>query len=318
VLVSGTPTTWTPDVRIEGTLSPIEEADIGVKITCRLSSIRARVGDYVHRGQVLATFDGAESAAQLEQAKAQLRSSEASFALAEDMATRTATLTKSGAGSAQADLQAREQRNQVAAQVEAAKAAVNMAQASLANMTLTAPFSGYVTRVPTGTGQVFTFGATLFHMQNTAELKLAGTVGESDVGLVRQGLPIHVMTPGADVIGEVTAVLGSVDSATRRVPIEAKVPNDPKHPLLAGTYVRAEVRGKEELPVLKLPAGALRPGSQDEVMVAEGGHMRARRVVFHPAPDGFIFVRAGLTAKDKVIVDPSPEAKEGDTVTVQP
>jgi membrane fusion protein (multidrug efflux system) len=282
---TGTATTWTPSVRIEGTLQPVEEADLAFKVTGKLASIRA-----------------------------QLRVAEAALKLADDSAMRSATLVKKGAGSAQSDLQAQEQRNSAAAQLDAAKAQVQLAQANVSNMTLVAPFPGYVTKVPPGAGQVFTFGTTLFHLQNTAELKLVGTVGEGDVGLVSPGLPVDVHGPDGDVRGTVTAVLGSVDSATRRVPLEAKVPNDPKHPLLAGTYVRADVVGKEPVAVVQVPAAALRPGSQDEVMVVEGTHMRAHRIVFHPADGGLLYVRSGLSAQDRVVLEPSPEAKDGDAL----
>ncbi|MEO6951424.1 MAG: efflux RND transporter periplasmic adaptor subunit [Polyangia bacterium] len=320
VLVSGELTTWTPVVRIEGTLQPVEEADIGFKVTGRLSSIRAKVGDHVRRGQTLATLDATEAAASLAQAQAQVRASEAQLKLAEDTQQRTAALTKSGAGSAQAGQQAESQHTLASAQADSARAMVALAQATVGNSVLVAPFAGFVTKVPSGTGAVVSPNMTLFHVQNTTELKLAGTVGEADVGLVSPGLAIQLAgtdgKPESKVEGKVTAVLGSVDSQTRRVPIEARVPNDPKHPLLAGTYVRSEVVGRAPVQVLKLPTGVLRPGSQDEVMVADGGRMHVRRIVFSPGDGGIIYVRSGLDAREKVVLDPSPEAKDGELLLV--
>ena len=320
VLVSGEPTTWIPVVRIEGTLQAVEEADLGFKVTGRLSSIRAKVGDYVRRGQTLATLDATESAASLAQAQAQVRAFDAQLKLAEDTQQRTAVLVRSGAGSAQSGQQAEGQRALAAAQVDAARATATLAQASVGNSVLAAPFAGYVTKVPSGAGAVVGPNMALFHVQNTTELRLAGTVGEADVGLVTPGLVIQLagpdQRPESRVEGKVTAVLGSVDSQTRRVPIEARVPNDPKHPLLAGTYVRTEVVGKEPVRVLKLPTGVLRPGSQDEILVAEGGRMHVRRIVFSPAEGGIIYVRSGLEPSEKVLLDPSPEAKDGDAVVV--
>jgi RND family efflux transporter MFP subunit len=314
VLRAGVPASWLPLVRIEGTLLAVEEADLSFKVTGRLQSIRAKVGDYVRKGQVLAVLEQTESAASVEQANAQVRAAEASLKLAEDTEQRTSTLVSSGAGSAQSALQTREQRALAQAQADAAKAGLSLAQANLANAQLVSPFNGYVTKVPSGAGQVVQPGAVLFHVQNTTSLRLVGSVSESEAGLVQVGEPLRVLAADRAIAGTVTAVLGSVDAATRRVPVEARVPNDPKQPLLAGTYVRAEVEGKKALPVLRFPAGVIRPGSQNEVMVAESGRMQARRVVFHPSStgDGMIFVRAGLEASDQVVVDPSPEAHDGD------
>jgi RND family efflux transporter MFP subunit len=317
VLRAGVPSTWVPLVRIEGTLQSAEEADLNFRYQGRLRSVRAKVGDYVKQGQTLATLDQAEAAASLEQARANLRGSEAQLKLAEDMEQRTQKLTSSGAGSAQAQSQTEQQRLLATAQADAARASVSLAQASLDNAVLTAPFSGYVTRVPSGVGQIVNPnlpGAVLFHLQNTAELKLVGSVSEAEAGMVHVGEPVKIAGPDGEVAGTVTAVLGSVDPTTRRVPLEARIPNRGKTPLLAGSYARAEVQGKAAVPVLRLPAGVIRPGSQNEVMVAENGRMTARRVVFHPAPDGGIYVRSGLDAHDLVVVDPSPEAKDGDVV----
>jgi len=146
------------------------------------------------------------------------------------------------------------------------------------------------------------------------ELKLVGTVSEAEASLIHTGETLRVLAADRAVNGTITAVLGSVDAQTRRVPVEAKVPNDPKQPLLAGTYVRAELEGKNAMPVLRFPAGVIRPGSQNEVMIVEAGRMQARRVVFHPAPDGMIYIRLGLDGHDVVVVDPSPEAKDGDPI----
>jgi membrane fusion protein (multidrug efflux system) len=315
----GVAATWHPVVHIEGTLAAAEEADLAFKVSGRVHSVRAKVGDYVKHGQVLATLDQSESAAQLDQARAAVRVAESQLNLAMDTEQRTATLVNSGAGSQQQGLQTKEQRSLAAAQLEGAKAAVALAQANLESSQLLAPFSGFVTKAPSGAGQVvnpMAMTGTLFHLQNTSELRLVGTVSEADAGLIHVGEALRVNGPDGVVTGTVTAVLGSVDPATRRVPIEARVPNDPKHPLLAGSYVRAEVEGKQPIPVLSFPAGVIRPGSQNEVMVVENGRLAARAVVFHPAPDGMIFVRAGLDANDHVVVDPSPEAKDGDQAPV--
>jgi len=314
VLRSGAEATWRPIVRIEGTLHAVEEADLSFKVNGRLQSIRAKVGDYVRRGQTLAALEQVESAASVEQARAQVRASEAQLKLAEDTEQRTATLVTSGAGSQQSALQSREQRALAAAQADAARAGLALAQANLGNAQLVAPFAGYVTRVPSGTGQVVSPGAVLFHVQNTTELKLVGTVSEAEASLIHTGETLRVLAADRAVNGTITAVLGSVDAQTRRVPVEAKVPNDPKQPLLAGTYVRAELEGKNAMPVLRFPAGVIRPGSQNEVMIVEAGRMQARRVVFHPAPDGMIYIRLGLDGHDVVVVDPSPEAKDGDPI----
>ena len=109
-------------------------------------------------------------------------------------------------------------------------------------------------------------------------------------------------------------MLPSLDPQTRRVPILAEIPNDgaPLAPLLAGAFVRATVTSATPIHVLELPPGALRPGSQDEVVVLVGGKAHLARVVFTQGEAGALLVRGGLTAADAVVLNPSPEVREGE------
>jgi hypothetical protein len=110
--------------------------------------------------------------------------------------------------------------------------------------------------------------------------------------------------------------LGTVDEHTRRVPVEASFDNPGF--LRAGAFVQARVDAKNEIAVLRLPHEVLRPGAQDEVMVVlESGRLEARRVVLSVDKDGTLLVRRGLSATDKVVAKPKPEAKTGDAVKVE-
>src|SRR4051794_13475974 len=61
---------WRPMISITGTLAPVQDADIGFKAGGRLSAVRVKVGDRVKAGQLLASLDVSEAAAQLAAARA--------------------------------------------------------------------------------------------------------------------------------------------------------------------------------------------------------------------------------------------------------
>jgi hypothetical protein len=69
--------------------------------------------------------------------------------------------------------------------------------------------------------------------------------------------------------------------------------------------------------VLALPAGTLRPGSQDEVVVLTAGKAHLARLVFTAAEDGTLLVRGGITAADAIVQNPSSEVREGDELGPQ-
>ncbi len=315
--VSGRPTEWQPRVHIDGTLLPHQEAELTFKSPGRVSAVRVRVGQRVNRGDILATLESAEAEAQLEGARAQVRSMEAQLATVKDSSHRVSTLVQKGAGSEAMGIEASGREALTLAQADAARAQLKMAEATLRNHVLAAPFSGTVTRVPSGAGLVINPGmpgAALFHLADTKRLRLTGSVSEREVALIKVGGEVLVDSGGKQWKGRVTAVLGSVDPVTRRVPVEAELENNAETPLLAGSYVRATLLGGAAERVLSLPASTLRPGTQDEVMLIESGKLRARRLQFVLGEPGTLLVRSGLAASDQVWLNPTNEAKDGDPV----
>lgn len=307
--------TWDPVVEIDGTIAAGQQAEVGFKTPGRIAHLAVKVGDTVKAGQLLATLDSSEAAAQLRAAQAEERAAEAQLALAADTERRTQTMVETGSVPEANGVQTAQQKALASAQLEAAKAQVSLGQVSLSNHRLVAPFAGSVTRAPDGVGGVASPGAPLFEIDDLSHLKLKGTLSEGDAGLVAPGATVSVDTEHGPVAGTITTVLGSVDPATRRVRVEASIDNQDAR-LRAGSFVRATVKGQKTIPVLELPREALKPGSQDEVFVVEHGALAARRLAFSVAPDGTLLVRHGLAASDQVVLSPRSDAQEGDRVTV--
>lgn len=278
--------------------------------------MKVRVGEQVKSGAVLAILDASEAGAQMRAAQAQLKAAQAQLALAQDGERRTSEMVAAGAVGEANGTQAKGQLSLVMAQVEAAKAQLALASVNTGNHTLTAPFTGWVTRAPTGPGAVVGAGTPLIHLQDTSKLRLSATVGASDISLVREGAAVQIRQAKQEVTGKVIAVLRSVDPMTRRVPLEAEIPNGDAT-LLAGVFVRATIRGEGVVPVWKLPATARRPGSQDEVVLVVERKLAIRRVDLIVAQDGTLLVRSGLQAADDVVLTPSAEAKEGTEVQTE-
>jgi RND family efflux transporter MFP subunit len=315
--VPAEPTTWRPQVSLDGTLMPARESDLAFKVGGRLQSVRVKMGDRVRAGQTLASLSRAEAEAQVKSARAAVRAAEVQLALADDAQKRVSALEAGGAASNQMGVQSTQQRELVSAQLQVARANLELAETALSNHSLTAPFAGVVTKVPSGPGGFVAPGAPLFHVQDTQTLRLTGTVGEAEASLVKVVFQAGGTAQGREVSGRITAVLGSVDAATRRVPVEAEVKNDGPQPLLGGTFVRAHVVGLSAVEVVRLPQSALKPGSQNELFVVNGTKLEARRVTASISGDGALLVRTGVSKGERVLVGPSAEAKDGDPVVLK-
>ncbi len=311
-VVHGTAETTVPSVSFEGSLVALEEADLGFKVPGRLSMIRARVGDKVKRGSVLAQLDAGEAAAQLKAAEAQLRAAEAQLALAADSHARTEKVVSAGVQPESLGVQAAQQKSLAEAQRDGANAQLLLARQSLGNQTITAPFDGTVTRAPNGTGTVVSPGTPLFHIADLSRLKLVGSVSAQDAALVRVGTPVEIVTQGrVTAQGAITAVVAALDEVTKRMPVQAVIENGADSNVVAGTLVRAQVRGTEKVSVVRLPHTVLKPGSQDEILVVEDERLVSRRIAFSIAPDGALLVRSGVSPTDAVLESPWPEATTG-------
>jgi RND family efflux transporter MFP subunit len=315
-VVNGAADKWLPRVDLDGTLAAEQSASLGFKVGGKIGSLKVKVGDQVRAGALLATLDATEAGAQAAAMAAQVRAAEAQLALAQDSERRTQAMVQSGSFAEASGVQSTQQHALALAQLDAAKAQASLSRVSLGNHTLTAPFSGTVTKVPDGIGEVVAPGAPLFEIVNIKVLKLATTVSEHDANLLSPGAPVELVLENGKASGRISAVLGTIDQKTRRVPVEASFDNPGF--LRAGAFVQAHVNAKNEIDVLELPHEVLRPGSQDEVLIVlDGGKLEVRRVVFSIDKDGTLLVRRGITATDKLVAKPKPEAKAGDLVTIE-
>ena len=307
-------TRYRPHVEVTGTLRPWRDADVGFALGGRLVRVFVSTGQTVKEGEPLAVLDGSSAAAQVSQAEAATHASEAQLALAEDNLRRTESLVASKSiPEAQAE-QARQEVKLARAQLDGARASARLARTGAGEHTIVAPFSGLVTKAPTAAGGVVQPGAPLVYLEDLSRLRLSASVSEDDALLVKAGAPVVVVARDRSVMGRVSVVVPSLDQATRRAPIEVEVPNDPKAPLLAWSFVHAGIEGGAEIPALRIPATARRPGSQSEVVRLQNGRAHVARVVHSVGPDGAWLVRDGLDPQDIVLASPDADVKEGDLI----
>jgi RND family efflux transporter MFP subunit len=309
--------TWSPQLDIEGTLAPQQSVRLAFAVAGKLSWLRAKVGDQVESGARLAGLSTSQADSELAATSAHVRAASLQLALADDSATRASVLFETGSHSQAAAVQSTLQKAMASAQLDAARAQSSLAQVSLYEHTLRAPFAGTIVDAPEGIGAVISPGQPLFQLVDLTTLKLAGTVSEADAGLIRVGARVVVTTENGPVVGRIRAVLPALEERTRRVPIEAEF----DHPgsLRAGALVRARVEAAEPVEVLRLPHDALRPGSQNEVVVLVPGSpttLAVRSIGYVTGSSGELLVRSGISTDDAVVVRPGPDAKSGDRVSI--
>ncbi len=320
-LITVTPqtTTWKPLVEITGTLQPWRSADVSFEQPGRLNRVLVTTGDTVKEGQQLAYLDASMASAQIGQAEAQTSAAEANLALAEDNLKRIEALIASKSVTEAQAVAARQQVALAKAQLEGARATERLARTGAGQRSITAPFAGLVTKAPTSAGGVVAVGAPLVHLEDHSHFRLAATIGEELADLVKPGLTATVKYRDRQVSGRVATVIPSLDQATRRAPIEIDIPNDPKDPLLAWSFVHATIDSGREVPAMKIPATTRRPGAENQIVVVRDGKAVVLRIAASTDPNGSLIVRDGLlTATDQVILSPGTDLHDGDPVVTKP
>ena len=120
------------------------KAAIASKGTGRLIYLGVVEGDKVKKNQIIGKLESTDIVAQLDQAKANLNLQQAGLVDAQNTFSRVQDLFNKGLSSQQEFDQAQSNLNRVLASIEVAKAGIRVAEVSLENTLIRAPFDGTV------------------------------------------------------------------------------------------------------------------------------------------------------------------------------
>ena len=274
----------------------------------RVAQVRARVtgivqkrlfaeGSDVKAGDVLFQIDPAPYKAAIDSARASLAKAQANEQQASGLLNRYKPLREANAISQQDFVNATSAAAQAAADVAAAKAAVQTAQLNLDYATVTAPISGRI-------GQALVTEGALVTAAEATQLALIQQVDQVYVNFtqpvtrhhqaaqgVRQrqvqgagpdAFPVRIALDDGSELPQTGKLLFSdltVDQTSGQVNVRAKVPN-PDGALMPGMYVRGRIAQQQVDSAVLLPQQAVQRTTQnDTVMVvgADGKPVGARR-----------------------------------------
>jgi len=199
------------------------------------------------------------------------------------------------------------------AQVETYRAARHLAETSLANTRLMAPFAGYISQrnldngasVSAQSAGTSTTSVGILVVQDIETVKLQIEVPERDIARVAVGAPVSITADpyqGQTFRGKVVRVVHSLDPRTRTMGVEVDIPN-PDRKLKPGMFARAEVLVDTRKAALTVPVEALRVGeARPSVMVVKSGVVEPVIVELGLSDSHVVEVRQGLSEQDQVIL----------------
>ncbi len=320
-------------------------ATVSAKVTGKVREVLIEEGMRVEDGQVLATLDSTEADAQLGLSRAQLGSAQSQLVEIEanlrqaqaDLKRQQEIFDRKLGTAAQLDA-ARAAAESLSArlasqrrQIKVAEEALALAQVSVNDTVIRAPFAGVIiakaaqpgemiSPISAGGGFTRTGIGTIVDMES---LEVEVDVNEAFIGRVQARMPTEAMLnayPDWKIPGEVIAVIPAADrtKATVRVRVALAVKDARIVPEM-GVRVRfLEARSAE--PVVEKPklSGVLVPkeavverDGKAMVFVVDGDRASLREVTAAATIAQFRNITAGLSARASVIVSPPAELADG-------
>lgn len=327
--------TFEDKVTFVGNFEAEEVANVASKVDGDVTvlSVYADVGDEVKKGEILVEMDDSLNRRQIEEARAAVARAEAAIAQAR---SRLGTVEKDYQRYKQLyeeEVISRQQFDQTEGQYEVEKAGLDLAQRELKQAQaqleqllivktyhkIDAPVSGIIAERRVDPGDTAKSGDVLLVISRQNNVKVKGTITETDYPKVNPGQPVHIKVdafPGQDFTGKVSRISPVLDPATRTGEVEVELPSQGL--LKPGMFARVEiVVGSHE--ALAIPREAVRQlaGTGEWYCFIASDDKAQQRPIKRGTEEGnWIEVIEGIDESDLVITTVVRQLSDGVPVEV--
>jgi multidrug efflux pump subunit AcrA (membrane-fusion protein) len=327
-------------IRVTGTLTAEEQADVAAETGGRVVATPVERGSAVTQGTELVRLSPVETEASLKEAEANAAQIEARLALTQEggydvnkvpevlnaranfalatsefgrieklLAERVVSQSEYDQRKTQveASRQQYESAKNAAEQqyqaLQASRARVTLARKALADTTVRAPFTGLVAQRMVSTGDYVTRGMKVAQIVRITPLRIELTVPEQFVASVIVGQPVSFEVdafPGRTFEGTVRFVSPALRADQRALTVEAVVPNANAE-LKPGMFATARIEQSKKDPAVLVPETAVRVVSgTGRVFVINGDRAEERIVTTGQKVDTLVEVVSGLKNGERV------------------
>lgn len=324
-------------VAVTGTLVSRTRVDVKAQTTGRVVRFPKEEGDRVEAGEAVLWVEDVNYRLAVNQAEAAVQVAEATLARARVVEAhsrseleRAQNLLKSG-GITDKDLKAaqlaeqdaRAQVSLASAQLQQARAALEVARKHLRDTVVHAPVAGEIQKKFLNPGAYVEPATAVFTLVDNRKLELESSVAAADLAPIRSGQKVTFAVnsyPGETFEGRVVEVSPAVEVESRSARVRIQV-NNSSGKLKAGMFATGDILTGIESRAIVIPASAVyrNDGSAKEsyVFVVENGKAVRRPVRIGRERDSQIEITAGLREGDLLIAEQSIEVAQGVKVTAQ-
>lgn len=293
------------NMTLVGEVRPRYESAQGFRIAGKIVERKVEVGSTVHRGQVLARLDSADTGLTAQASEADVRAAEADNALAEAELERQRQLyAKKFIAKSALDIREAQYKTSLA-RVEQAKAQAAVSGNQSRYTALVADRDGVVTDIRAEPGQVVSAGEVIARVADLKQMEVVVAVPESRMAGVKVGAPALVKlwaSQEKSYQGKVRELAPAADAVTRTFQVKVTIP-------IADDVVRLGMTAgvkfaSAEDSALLLPTTAITQRDGKAVVWVVDG--KTLQVQPRPVETGMfredgVFITGGLRAGEQVV-----------------
>lgn len=317
-----------------GRVSAVEDVSITAQVSGYLESRHFTEGDMVEKGQLLYQIESSTYQAQVAMAKAAVAQANAEVQKTTlDYERGKDLLPKGNISRSEFDALTSVQLGAIA-QLEAAKAQLNVAEVNLSYTRIEAPISGRISETFVSTGDLVSPSTgTLTNIVSLDPIHASFSVSERDrmnLGLddiegrgegSTEKVEVHMVLENDKTYnhsGYIDFIDNRIDLTTGTLAMRASFAN-PNQMLLPGQHIMVNIQEKQAMDVITIPRLAVQSDLQgDFVMVLADGDIAERHNVKLGQQTEFgVIIAEGLSATDRVITKGLQRVRNGVEVRVE-
>ncbi len=309
--------TYRPTVRYIGAIEPWVEARLGPQFTSAyVDTVLVRPGEFVKRGQVVATLDCRSASAQANSVAMQARALEAQKEAIGHEAARVGGLVGGGFVSPDEAEQKTAESTSKQAELLGAQARLLTASLEVNDCILRSPFDGEIADRLMDPGSFARPGGIVVTVVDRSTVRVIADVPEGDFAAVAPGTSasIRLLATGAHLTGKVSRRSPAADPSTRTIHLEIDLA-DPERKIPVRSTAELIIEVGEPVPATEVPlAAASVRNARASLFVVEGNVAHKMQVDVLGEAAGNLFVDPTLKPGVQVVTEGRALLKDGDQV----
>ncbi|WP_338848572.1 efflux RND transporter periplasmic adaptor subunit [Massilia sp. W12] len=268
-------------LQVSGNVRALQQATVKAKVAGEVLKVLVREGESVRAGQLIAQIDTNDARARLEQAQGNLRAASGQLEIANNTRNNNRQLQAKNFISKNALDTAEQQWAIAQANLDAARAALDVAQKAVRDAEVRAPIDGVIASRSVQPGEKVAPDARLLEIVDLRELELELSVPAPDIPALSLGQEVRASFDGLaqPLTARISRISPAASTASRSLNVYAKLAGPGVAQLKTGMFAQAKIVLQKKEGVFKAPLSALYQNQQEQyIWLVRDGRLQRQAV----------------------------------------